>query len=240
MDSMGRLQLAKDLVQHLEVGDDSGADAVIERMTRERESSLFMEIGRLTRELHDSLMSVKLDNRITGLAEHDIPDAKQRLHYVIQKTEDAAHRTLNAVETLMPITDRIGQKAARITGDWSRFTRREMDVGEFKSLCGEVGRFLEEVRTDSSQIQANLSDVLMAQDFQDLTGQVIRRIIDLVTEVENNLVRLIRCSGGKAGDQEPQHDPVRAEGPRVEGTKSNGQHVNGQDDVDALLSSLGF
>jgi chemotaxis protein CheZ len=241
VENQERLELAKTLVQHLEAGNENAADELLEQIVRERESGLFMEVGRLTRELHDSLANVKFDARIAGLAETDIPDAKHRLNYVIQKTEEAANRTLNAVETLLPISEKLNTGATVITEDWSRFVRREMSVDEFKGLSNRLTEFLDEIQDDSSKIQSNLSDVLMAQDFQDLTGQVIRKIIDLVTEVEESLVRLVRCAGVKAKPQQEAEDgATRAEGPQVEGVQTSAQCVNGQDDVDSLLSSLGF
>lgn len=242
MENQERLELAKTLVQHLEAGNENAADDLLEQIVRERESGLFMEVGRLTRELHDALANVKFDSRIAGLAEQDIPDAKHRLNYVIQKTEEAANRTLNAVEALVPISEKLNTGAAVITEEWSRFMRRELSVDEFKGLSHRLTEFLQEISQDSAKIQSNLSDVLMAQDFQDLTGQVIRRIIDLVTEVEDSLVHLVRCAGVKSKSADGGDDAIaiRAEGPQIAGVQTSAQCVSGQDDVDSLLSSLGF
>lgn len=240
MDNLAKLQIARDLVTSLEAGDDGKADELVELMSRNREASLFMEVGRLTRELHEALKNFQLDGKIAGIAQHEIPDAKQRLNFVIQKTEEAANRTLNAVETLLPISEKLGDAAASFASDWSRFTRREMDMSEFKALSGRLTQFLEQIKTDSATLHSSLSEVLMAQDFQDLTGQVIRRVITMVTEVENNLVRLIRCAGAGAGRTDDSGSALQAEGPEVKGTAGTGQRVNGQDEVDDLLSSLGF
>lgn len=239
MDNLARLQTARDIVAHLEAGEEHKADELLALMSRSRESSLFMEIGRLTRELHEALKNFQLDGRVTGLAEYEIPDAKQRLNYVIQKTEEAANRTLNAVETLLPIAEKLGADATAFTNDWMRFTRREMDMDEFKALSTRLAQFLKGVESDSSVMHRHLSEVLLAQDFQDLTGQVIRRVINLVTEVENNLVRLIRCAGATARTEDAD-TAIRAEGPMVAGTRESTDRVSGQDEVDDLLSSLGF
>lgn len=240
MDNLARLQIARDLVAHLEAGDEDKADELLELMTRNKEASLFMDVGRLTRELHEALKNLQVDGKLVGLAEQEIPDAKQRLNYVIQKTEEAANRTLNAVETLLPISEKLGDAATSFASDWSRFTRREMDMDEFKALSGRLALFLEQIKADSATLQSSLSEVLMAQDFQDLTGQVIRRVITMVTEVEGNLVRLIRCAGAGAGKTDESGSALQAEGPEVKGTAGAGQRVNGQDEVDDLLSSLGF
>ena len=171
---------------------------------------------------------------------HEIPDAKQRLNYVIEKTEAAAHRTLTAVEAMLPIAERLGQDANEFAGDWSRFTRRELSVEEFKKLSERLVAFLEKIKADSGTMHSSLSDVLMAQDFQDITGQVIRRVINLVTQVENSLVQLIRCAGSQSVGTDSNAEGLQAEGPAVAGTKDSEQRVNGQDEVDDLLSSLGF
>jgi len=240
MDNLARLQIARDLVTNLEAGEEGKADELIELMSRNREASLFMEVGRLTRELHEALKNFQLDGKIAGIAQHEIPDAKQRLNYVIQKTEDAANRTLNAVEALLPIAGRLGEDARSFAADWSRFTRREMDMNEFKALSARLAQFLEQVQAHSGTLQRSLSEVLIAQDFQDLTGQVIRRVIALVTEVEGNLVRLVRCAGGSAARIEEPEAALCAEGPAVQGTAGSAARVSGQDEVDDLLSSLGF
>lgn len=240
MDNLAKLQIARDLVAHLEAGEGGKADELLDLMAHDKEASLFMDVGRLTRELHDALMNLKIDGRLVGLAEQEMPDARQRLSYVIRKTEEAANRTLNAVETLLPISERLGDAARSFASDWNRFTRREMDMNEFKTLSGRLALFLDQIKTDSAILHGSLSEVLMAQDFQDLTGQVIRRVITMVTEVEGNLVRLIRCAGAGAGKAEVSGSALQAEGPEVKGTAGAGQRVNGQDEVDDLLSSLGF
>lgn len=232
-----RLTLARHLVAALEDGNETGADELLGQLTAERESDLFRQVGRLTRELHDALRNVQLDSRLSELAAQDIPDAKQRLNYVIVKTEEAAHRTLGAIEELMPMSQRIEQAAGAIMSDWARFTRREMDVAEFRELSHRVSEFLERIREDSRRIHGGLAEVLLAQDFQDLTGQVIRKIMELVQEVEDNLVHLIRRQGGV--DADAAGGGADAEGPVVL-ERQRAHVVNGQDEVDELLSSLGF
>jgi chemotaxis protein CheZ len=247
MNNVARLQTAREMVSHLEAGDEARADELFDAMARSREHSLFMEVGRLTRELHDALKNFSVDGRITGLATTEIPDAKQRLNYVMQKTEEAANRTLGAVEKLLPLSEQIGETAEQCSADLARFTRREMSVEEFKALCERLAQFLDRVKSDSGTMRNTLSEVLMAQDFQDLTGQVIRRVISLVTEVEDNLVRLVRFAGANVGAMRPEEpteapaqvSPIRPEGPQVRGT-TDSPRVNGQDEVDDLLSSLGF
>ena len=117
-----------------------------------------------------------------------------------------------------------------------------------EELSKELDRFLLDVSGDSKSLNSSLSDVLMAQDFQDLTGQIIRRVITLVQDVEEGLVDLIRISSGGIASTRPDKDKeekqegerdIKAEGPQVPGQKTS-DYVQGQDDVDDLLSSLGF
>jgi chemotaxis protein CheZ len=231
--------MARSLVRALERGDQAKADDLVRQMACNVEASLFQEVGKLTRQLHDTLISVEYDARLAEIAGSDLPSAEERLNYVIAKTEDAAHRTINAVEDLIPRTAEIRAGAEKLLGDWSRFTRREMGLDEFKDLCLGLSQFLEGLKDHSSRMHGSLSEVLMAQDYQDLTGQVIRKVIALVQEMENKLVELVRLSGGKAIITDKPKSGIEAEGPQVS-KKHNGQVVTSQDEVDGLLSSLGF
>ena len=97
------LDQARALVQELETGNIPAAEGLIERLSQIREQSLFQELGKMTRQLHDSLNSFAVDSRMQSLAESDIPDAKARLNHVIEMTETSANRTLNAVDDTLPI-----------------------------------------------------------------------------------------------------------------------------------------
>ena len=97
------LSQARALVSELEAGNSGAAAEVIEELGRLREQTLFQELGKMTRQLHDSLTSFALDSRMQSLAESDIPDAKARLNHVISMTEDSANRTLNAVDMTLPL-----------------------------------------------------------------------------------------------------------------------------------------
>lgn len=239
------VERARELVKCMEQGDENQASRLLDEITKLREDSLFRELGKLTREFHEALNSFRLDSRITNLAEKDIPDARERLKYVITMTEQAADRTLNAVEQSVPVCDGLEEGAARLKSEWERFTRREMDADEFRSLSQQLGTFLNLVAGDVPKLRAHFQEVLMAQDFQDLTGQIIRRVITLVEDLEGSMVDLIRISGAKlvpdgvAAREEEKGKDIEACGPAVPGVDNVGT-VSGQDEVDDLLSSLGF
>ncbi len=244
------LSQARTLVAELEAGNVMAAEQVIEELGRIREQSLFRELGKMTRQLHDSLTSFALDSRMQSLAESDIPDAKARLNHVITMTEDSANRTLTAVEGTLPIAEQLQASANNLREKWERFRNKDMNVNEFRNMSREIDTFLSATCDHAGQIHGNLSDVMMAQGFQDLTGQIIRRVINLVQEVEDNLVELIRLSGSveldgkgvRAGKNAPGkgQEMMQGLGPQVPGVREASESVSGQDEVDDLLSSLGF
>lgn len=250
MNNEALLDQARSLVAELEAGNDAAAEKVIEELGRMREQSLFRELGKMTRQLHDSLTSFALDSRVQSLAESDIPDAKARLNHVISMTEDSANRTLTAVEGTLPIAEQLQASANDLHAKWARFRNKDMNVEEFRDMSKEIDNFLSVTCDHAGQIHGNLSEVMMAQGFQDLTGQIIRRVINLVQEVEDNLVELIRLSGSIEADVRSSktaeqgmlqaEDLMQGVGPRVPGVNDAGDTVSGQDEVDDLLSSLGF
>lgn len=237
------LRLAKDLVAALERCDDAAADEILDQVAGLRETQLFQEIGRLTRQLHDTMVSFAVDSKITAMAEYDIPDAKERLHYVIAMTEQAANQTLTAVEDLLPVSDELSAQVNQLAAQWSRFLDREMPFEEFKSMSAELSQYFEQSRASLDKIQAGLNDILMAQGFQDITGQIIRRVIDLVKDLETSMVNLISISGRKAsaGGSAGAAEHMELPGPVVPGVDDKeGNVATSQVDVDDLLSSLGF
>jgi chemotaxis protein CheZ len=242
------LDEAKLLVEHLEKGDREQANALVDTITMRESTELFFEVGKLTRQLHDSLNNFKLDDRIANLTQDEIPDARARLTYVIEETEKAANTTMDAVEKCMPLAEGLNQRLISIMPEWHKLMRRQIDVGEFKHLCLTLDTLLSDASNDSEQLNGLLTEVLMAQSYQDITGQVIRRVIELVKEVEDSLVSMLTAFGDVGEltlvEENPQTskkqtDTVKAEGPIID-ANSRDDVVNGQDDVDDLLSSLGF
>ena len=236
------LEQARNLVTQIESGDENKVKLIMDELSRYREADLFREMGKLTRELHDSLNSFKLDSRIASLTEEDIPDAKERLSYVISMTEQAANKTLNAVEESIPISEEMQKTSDDLLDRWKKFRGRELSAEEFRELSQELDKFFPMISESSQSLQKKLTDVLMAQDFQDLTGQIIRRVITLVHDVEEGLVGLIRMSGKEQIEKteaEKEEDKIKGQGPAVPNT-SDEATISGQDDVDDLLSSLGF
>jgi chemotaxis protein CheZ len=234
-----RLQLALSLVTALEDGNEDEAEKSITELARTYEASLFNEIGQLTRQVHDALSYCGDDERIADIAKHEIPDARERLRYVIEKTEDSANRTLDIAEKLLNDSGVLADEAGKMKTEWQRFSRREMSVEEFRALSHRLEDFLQKIGCDAEKFRSDISDLMVAQDFQDLTGQVIKKVIDLVQEVENKLVSVIRSAGHENTSTVNPVKDIEAEGPQVNAA-NKANVVNNQDDVDDLLSSLGF
>ncbi len=238
-----RLARARALVAALEQGNELEADRVLDEIGRVRQSALFQEIGQLTRQLHDALTAFTLDSRLVQLTEQEMPDARERLNYVIAMTEQAATTTLNVVEEVLPMVADLSDKTASLSQRWQRFLQRQMPYDEFRELSRDITVFLDALGQGLQQVQGQLNDVLMAQSFQDLTGQIIRRVIELVQQVERSLLQLVRFAaqqkGGLAPTEKDSGKGVEAAGPVVPGV-DKAEALDSQDDVDELLSSLGF
>ena len=237
------LAQAKSLVELLETNQQDKADELIAKIQNPINSELFAEIGKLTRQLHDSLANFQLDSRLNDLATADIPDAKERLNYVIKRTEEAANKTMDVVESIFPVVDNLAEQVLGVKPSWTKLMNNEIDLHEFKELCIDIDALLTTTSRETQHIHSLMTDVLMAQDFQDLTGQVIRKVIELVHEVEESLIAMLTAFGISA--TQPQDSVLPKIGDNlVEGPIVNKEHrndvVDDQDDVDDLLSSLGF
>lgn len=232
------IAMVKALLVSMEEGDLEKSQDYIDDLAEVRENVMYQEIGKLTRELHDSINTFGQDESLMNIAEDEFPDARQRLAHVITMTDEAANNTLSAVEESMPLCDQVLNSTKSVEDEWKRFSNRELTLNEFKALSGTLKNYFETNSKNSEKINENLTKVLMAQGFQDLTSQIIKRVISLVEEVETSMVSIIKLSGSKV-TKDSNDDPAALDGPVVPGLESSGT-VSGQDEVDDLLSSLGF
>ena len=235
------LEQAKQLVNILEEGQQHEADLLVKDILEKTSNPMFQEIGALTRDLHESIKHFSVDDRMNTLANDDIPDARERLQYVIEKTEGAANKTMDAVDRCMPIADNLHEGLLQVRPQWDELMHGRIELNEFKALCHRIDTLLGKVEGDSSELRGQLTEILMAQDFQDLTGQIIRRVISLVDEVEGRLVDILTAFGTTEADSVAPKDigATEAEGP-VLNAETREDAVSSQDEVDDLLSSLGF
>jgi chemotaxis protein CheZ len=241
---MIELVQAQQLVQLLESGKQDEANSLLVEIYKAKSADpMFRQIGELTRELHESIKGFSVDDRMSEIATAEIPDAKDRLHYVISKTEVAANKTMDAVDRCMPIADKLHQSLLDVRPQWNELMKGRIELSEFKTLCHKIDGILSQIEGDSSELRSELMDILMAQDFQDLTGQIIRRVITLVSEVEQRLVDILTVFGTSQLEQEEadktEHKSTDPEGP-ILNPHERSDAVSSQDEVDDLLSSLGF
>ena len=193
-------------------------------------------IGHLTRTLHDALRELGYDRLLEKTAQ-ELPNARDRLSYVATLTEQAATRALNAIEAAQPIQDGLEKESERLSGQWKKLFDKQMSVDEFKTLVDSTRTYLDEVPKQTRVTNGHLLEIMMAQDFQDLTGQVIKKITELAQNMEQQLVHLLV-------DMVPEQkrseiDSGLLNGPVVNAAAS-GDVVTSQDQVDDLLGSLGF
>lgn len=237
-----RIIQARLLLENLEAGNTVAAKDNLSALCAIGESRLFKEIGKLTRGLHDTLNSFQLDKRITSLAAQDIPGAKDNLEYVLKSTADAANKTMDVVEAGISIVDKIRDQAIELNESWVNVKSKDIEEVEFRSLCDSTEGFISNTADKSVELRKLLEDALMAQGFQDLTGQVIKRVIQLVQEIEESLIETIKTFGDMTEYEDAANQTkvtVGVQGPVVD-TNNRDDVVKNQDDVDDLLSSLGF
>ncbi|WP_345011019.1 protein phosphatase CheZ [Pseudaeromonas paramecii] len=238
------LEQARQLVTLLEQDRQQDAEALLADICVPNVHMLFEKVGQLTRQLHTSLQEFRLDPRLTDLANQDIPDARARLNYVIEMTDKAANRTMDAVDACLPLADQLSERIQAVQPGWHQLMTRQLDVLQFKQLCHQLDDHIKQSELDANRLRERLTEILMAQDFQDLTGQMIRKVIALVHEVESKLVEILTMFGDQLDtpcepQQAPQRSGIEAEGP-IHNKHERPDVVASQDDVDDLLSSLGF
>ncbi|NCN89829.1 MAG: protein phosphatase CheZ, partial [Gallionella sp.] len=148
------------------------------------------QVGQMARKLHDTLRELGLNKEIEKAAS-TIPDARDRLNYVATLTQQAAERVLNATEAAQPVAEKIGDVSHQLAQQWDLLFQKKLDVQQFKNLVTQTHAFLREAPKQTKEVNAYLVDIMMAQDFQDLTGQVIKKIIQLTQEMEQQLLALL-------------------------------------------------
>lgn len=197
---------------------------------------VFSRIGHMTRELHDTLRQLGYDRLLEDTAKA-IPDARQRLSYIATKTEEAASRVLNATDIAKPIQDSLHDRSMLLARRWDQLFANELGKDDFKRLADETRAFLKDVPQQTAATNEQLMEIMMAQDFQDLTGQVIKKVVDLAQNLETQLLQVLvetipEAKRHEAGDGLMNGPVINAEG--------RGDVVANQGQVDELLESLGF
>lgn len=197
---------------------------------------MYEQIGQLTRKLHDAMQSMGYDKSLETIAEA-IPDAKDRLGYIATLTESAAKRVLDATDIAKPIQDTLESRAAELNSRWNLVFENRLSVGEFKQLAEETRGYLAGVPDQTQATSTQLLEIVMAQDFQDLTGQVIKKMMDMFKGIEHELVSFLIAYSPSM--KKVDLDSGLLNGPVVN-PEGRSDVVTSQQQVDDLLESLGF
>ncbi|TFW29305.1 protein phosphatase CheZ [Massilia horti] len=193
-------------------------------------------IGHLTRALHDSLRGLGLDKLIEKAAS-DIPDARDRLDYVARLSEQAAKRVLDATDAANPLQDGIDAAAGELAGQWQALLDGQGGPDAWRALAQRTVGALGQSREAASATKGHLMDIMLAQDFQDLTGQVIGRITGIAQNLEQQLVQVLVDFA--PAEIRREFDNGLLNGPQIK-PEGNSEVVANQGQVDDLLDSLGF
>lgn len=203
---------------------------------RAAQEEMLARVGQMTRMLHDNLRGLGFDQLIAKAA-HDIPDARDRLDYVARMTEQAAQRVLTATENAMPMQDTIEAGAVSLANDWQAALQAPFSEQQYRLVAERTLTYLEETRDHATSSRQQLLDIMMAQDFQDLTGQVIKKVTELAQGIEEQLVQLL--VDYTPADSRREAGSGLLNGPQINPTAS-ADVVSNQGQVDDLLESLGF
>ncbi|AOZ52783.1 protein phosphatase CheZ [Chromobacterium vaccinii] len=199
-------------------------------------STMYEHIGQMTRKMHDALRDLGYDKSLEKVAE-TIPDAKDRLAYIATLTENSAERVLNATDIAKPFQDKLESQAAALSERWEKLFANLLSIEEFKNLAAETQLYLKDVPNQTQATNAQLLEIVMAQDFQDLTGQVIKKMMGMVKILETELVSfLIEFS---PDEKKGELNTSLLNGPVIN-PEGRTDVVNSQQQVDDLLESLGF
>jgi chemotaxis protein CheZ len=192
-------------------------------------------IGHMTRALHENLRALGLDKLIEKAAE-DIPDARDRLDYVARLSENAAQKVLNATDEAGPLQDRISADAKDLKSAWQALLDGPASEEQWRALAQQTMAKLDMAAISAASTKVHLMDIMMAQDFQDLTGQVIKKVTAIAQNLEQQLVQTLIDFAPEQLKKEIDNGLLN--GPQIDTTKEG--VVADQSQVDDLLDSLGF
>ncbi len=195
-----------------------------------------LRIGHMTRALHDSLRGLGLDKLIERAAQ-DIPDARDRLDYVARMSEKAAQRVLNATDAAGPLQQKIDDGARELSTDWQALLAAGVADEQVRVLAEKTVKYMDRTHMSAIETKAHLMDIMMAQDFQDLTGQVIKKVTGIAHNLEQQLVQLLIDYA--PAELKRELDTGLLNGPQINPV-GNSEVVSDQGQVDDLLESLGF
>lgn len=197
-------------------------------------NQFFDRLGHIVRQLHDSLRELGYDRSLSDIAT-EVTDATDRLEYIATLTEQAANKVLNSIDEAMPVQDQLIARARDVDGRWAALFDAKLGVDQFKLLAHDSRGFATAVAEAGEAEKARLMQIMMAQDFQDITGQIIKKVVNITQKLERELAQLLVDNAPqKSKEKEKEKVVDLLAGPAVPAS------AMAQTDVDDLLADLGF
>jgi chemotaxis protein CheZ len=201
------------------------------------QGKVFNQVGQMARMLHDTLGALGYDKLLEKTVSA-LPDAKDRLAYIANLTEQAACKVLNATDIANPLQEELEVGAALLAAKWDALYANKMGVADFKLMAAETRAFLKSaVPQRTAATKEQLMEIMMAQDFQDLTGQVIKKVVALAQDLESQLMAVLIET--MPGEKRTESVTSLLNGPVIN-AEGRTDVVGSQQQVDDLLDSLGF
>lgn len=229
---------AQVLLESLEQGNMTVQELM--SINEARHNALYQQIGKITRGLHDAISNLEFANEETGQER----DVQARVGYVIDLTSEAANKTMDIAEETTPIAAELGSASSTLRQDWKKLRNRELSAAEFRELYQRIDDFLLYAEDKSNLLHSNLTDIVLTQSYQDLSGQVLQKIVAMLNATEGDLIKLLEMSATMQNvdstDEEftllASDKDILAEGPLPDSAST----LKSQEEVDDLLSDLGF
>lgn len=196
-------------------------------------AAVFSRLGLIVRDLHDALCELGADEALAD-AVCELPSARERLLHIGELTERAANTVLNKVEQVQPIQDALAAKALQLQQQWQALPADTAVPAQMQGLMAQTLAYLAQAKTDHDSTHAALSDIMLSQDFQDLTGQLIKKVVAVLERTENDLLKLLIDAAPPGALTRISKEELLA------GPGAAGGIALKQDDVDDLLADLGF
>ncbi|ERJ17820.1 Protein phosphatase CheZ [Salinisphaera shabanensis E1L3A] len=218
----------------------------VEEAVPEQAEELIDRIGQLTRALNESMRELGLDREVEKAADA-IPDARDRLNYIATMTEQAAETALSSIEVAQPLQTEIENRAVKLDERWQSWFDAPIELVDARELVRDTRSYLQWVPEQTQATSGQLHDIMMAQDFQDLTGQVIKKLVVVIRDIEKQLIEVllrylpedrVRGYEGERREKSLENSSL-LNGPQIQ-TDGNTDIVTDQAQVDDLLDSLGF
>jgi chemotaxis protein CheZ len=239
---------ARQLISSVQDGNVENAMQQLLDFNDGRNVDLYRQVGKITRGLHSAIVNMEIKNDAVGDHQRDV---HARLRYVIELTSDAANRTMDLAEDTLPVASALRDESAKLAVDWEKLGNRELNAEDFRRLYVEMTNFLSYAATEGERLHFGFTEIVLAQSYQDLSGQILQNVMNMLQTTEEDLISLLALAGkvqergvGDAEDVAQQMSAeaivkdkdVVAEGPLPDSVGS----LKNQDEVDDLLSSLGF